>query len=135
MIRIYFETTRIIIKFLEQCILPWIMLVSKYVFVVNINFVRHHTSYKKSRNTCVRSTFLMRSVLSLNNLISNFILERKMLYIYNIYVYVGPVIAVFIFWSKMTRKRNVLKRMKINFSYFEFLRYSWFYIISIYPKN
>ena len=43
MIRIYFKTTPIIIKFLEQCILPRIMPVSKCVFVININFVRHHT--------------------------------------------------------------------------------------------
>ena len=43
MIRIYFKTTPIIIKFLEQCILSMKMPVSKYVFVVNINFVRHHT--------------------------------------------------------------------------------------------
>ena len=44
MIRIYFKTTPITIKFLEQCILPRIKLISKCVFVVNINFVRHQTT-------------------------------------------------------------------------------------------
>ena len=43
MITIYFKTNSIIIKFLEQCILPRIMPVSKCIFVVSINFVRHHT--------------------------------------------------------------------------------------------
>ena len=43
MIRVYLKTTPIVIKFLEQCIFPRIMLVSKCVFVVNINFVRHQT--------------------------------------------------------------------------------------------
>ena len=43
MIRICFKTTPIIMKFLEQGILPRIMPVSKSVFVVNINFVRHPT--------------------------------------------------------------------------------------------
>ena len=43
MITIYFKTTPIIIKFLEQCILPRIMPVAKSLFVVNINFLRHHT--------------------------------------------------------------------------------------------
>ena len=41
MITIYFETTQITIKFLEQCIMPRIMPVSKSVAVVNINFVRN----------------------------------------------------------------------------------------------
>ena len=44
MITIYFKTTPIIIKSLEPYILPRIMLVLKSVFVVNINFVRHHTT-------------------------------------------------------------------------------------------
>ena len=43
MITIYFKTTPIIIKFLEQGILPRKMAVSKCLFVVSINFVRHHT--------------------------------------------------------------------------------------------
>ena len=43
MITIYFKTTPIIIKFLEQCILPRIMPVSKSDAGVNINFVRHPT--------------------------------------------------------------------------------------------
>ena len=43
MITIYFKTTQISIKFLEQCILPRIIPVSKSVAVVNINFVRHPT--------------------------------------------------------------------------------------------
>ena len=44
LIKIYFKTTQITIKFHEQCILPRIMPVSKSLFVVNINFVWHHTT-------------------------------------------------------------------------------------------
>jgi len=39
------QTTQITKKFLEQYLLPRIMLVSKCVAVVNINFVRHPTIY------------------------------------------------------------------------------------------
>ena len=46
----YFKTTPIIIRFLEQCILPRIMPVSKSVDVVNINFVRHPTISMQSGN-------------------------------------------------------------------------------------
>ena len=49
MITIYFKTTPIIIKFLDQCIFPRIMPVSNCLFVVNIHFVRHHTNYAAAR--------------------------------------------------------------------------------------
>ena len=60
MIAIYFKTTQITIKFLEQCILPRIILVPKSVAVVNINFVRHptssHSKIVKSRNFKIGDT-------------------------------------------------------------------------------
>jgi len=52
LITIYFKTTPIIIMFLEQCILPRIMPVSKCLFVVNINFVRHHSIDSLSQTKC-----------------------------------------------------------------------------------
>ena len=57
MITIYFKTTQITIKFLEQCILSRIMLVSKTDAVVNKNFIRHptkrmgHQFYRTGTNT------------------------------------------------------------------------------------
>ena len=56
MITIYFKTTLIIIKFLEQCILPRIMPVSNCLFVVIINLIRHQTKKKKKKLICVNGT-------------------------------------------------------------------------------
>ena len=53
LITIYFKTTPIIFKFFEQCILPRIMPLSKCLFVVNINFVRHHTKTAHCHNLLV----------------------------------------------------------------------------------
>jgi len=52
LITIYFKTTPIIIMFLEQCILPRIMPMSKCLFVFNINFVRHHSIDYLSQTKC-----------------------------------------------------------------------------------
>ena len=47
-------------KFLELCILPRIMPVSKCLFVVNINFVRHHIMLMNKKNMIGRLSINIR---------------------------------------------------------------------------